>query len=95
MRITWHEPETGFEVNEIDVIRDEEVATEIDAEGIESAYETSSSSARVTGERGRGFRTLHIRRLRAGGRLRVIVRAQRGRAGGTVFGRVTLNRRDT
>jgi len=94
VRITWHEPETGFEVEELDVIRGEQVVTQIGPEDIQSAYETSTSSARVSGERGQGFRTIHVRRLRAGGRLRVVVRAQRGHRGGTVYGRVTLSRRE-
>jgi hypothetical protein len=95
VRVTWHEPESGFEAEEIDVIRNDEVVTRIGPEAIQRAYGTSSSSARVSGRRGRGFRTLHIRRLRAGGRLRIVVRAQRGRRGGTVYGRVTLSRRRT
>ena len=93
VRVTWHDPDSGFEVEEIDVIRDDDVVTRIGPEDIQTAYGTSSSRARVSGRRGRGFRTLHIRRLHAGGRLRIIVRAQRGRRGGTVYGRVTLSRR--
>jgi hypothetical protein len=95
VRVTWHDPDSGFEVEEIDVIRDDDVVTRIGPEDIQTAYGTSSSRARVSGRRGRGFRTLHIRRLRAGGRLRIIVRAQRGRRGGMVYGRVTLSRRQT
>ena len=63
VRVTWHDPESGFEVEEIDVIRDDDVVTHIGPEDIQSAHRTCSSSARVSGRRARGFRTLHIRRL--------------------------------
>jgi hypothetical protein len=93
VRVTWPDREDGFEIEEIDVIRDGDVVRQLDDDDIEQAYRARSATAGATGARGRRFRSLHLRRVGRGGRLRVVVRVARGRGGGTVYARVTQSRR--
>jgi hypothetical protein len=93
IRLTWHDRRAGFEIDHIDIVRDDLVVTRIGPQAIQDAYSTASPTARVSARRGKGFRTLHIRRLTSGRRLRVVVRRAHGRRGGTVYGRVTESRR--
>jgi hypothetical protein len=92
MNLTWRSRKAGFEVQRIDVVRRGRVVRRVGAAGIQRAYAASGSSAAVTGGRGRRFRSLHVRGLSEGGRLRVLVRRQQGRQGGRVFARVTQSR---
>jgi hypothetical protein len=93
VRLTWRDRRAGFEVSRIDVVRGGDVVRRIEGEAIQRAYATRSTEAALTAARGRTFRTLHVRGLRSGGRLRVIVRPQRGKRAGRVYARVTQSRR--
>jgi hypothetical protein len=96
VELTWRDPDDGFEIEEVDVIDDEgQIIREIDGDEIDESYTLSRSQTRragVVGGRGRTFRDLHIRKVRAGTRLRVKVRTQRGSDGGRVYGRITQSR---
>ena len=93
--LTWRDEDEDYEIDEIQILDEEgeEVYSEIDEEDIEEAYESSSRTARVTAARGKTFRSLHVRGLRAGRRLRVIARSDDKSSSGRVYARITQSRR--
>jgi hypothetical protein len=93
--LTWREEDEDYEVDEIDILDEEgdDVIREIDEEEIDDAYEESGDDERVLAERGKTFRSLHVRGLRAGRRLRVIARSDNKRSSGRVYARITQSRR--
>ena len=92
--LTWRDEDEDFEIDEIQVVDDDgDIVREIDEEELDEAYETASRAAPVTAARGRTFRSLHIRGLRAGRRLRVIARSDDAGSEGRVYARVTQSRR--
>lgn len=93
--LTWRDEDEDYEIDEIQILDEEgeDVYSEIDEEEIEEAYETSSRDARVVAERGKTFRSLHVRGLRAGRRLRVIARSDDKSSSGRVYARITQSRR--
>jgi hypothetical protein len=93
VKLTWRDRRAGFELERIDVIRGGDVVRRISGEAIQQAYAERSTTAALLGGRGRTFRALHLRGLRAGSRIRVLVRPQGGKRAGRVYGQVTQSRR--
>ena len=93
--LTWREEDEDYEIEAIQILDEEgeDVIREIDEEELEEAYEESDPDQRVTAERGKTFRSLHVRGLRAGRRLRVIARSDDKGSSGRVYARITQSRR--
>ena len=93
--VTWRDADDDFEIDRIDVLSEDgdDVLRRIDAEDLARAYGRSSRTAAVTAGRGRTFRAVHLRGVRAGTRLRVVVRSANARTAGRVYARVTQSRR--
>jgi hypothetical protein len=70
---------------------EEESEEEEDEEDVEGRA-AQAIPPRLTGGRGRTFRSLHIRRLRGNRRLRIVIRSDNRRSSGRVFTRVTQSR---
>jgi hypothetical protein len=92
--VTWRDEEDDYEIDQVDILdsEEEELIRRYDDEDIEEAYEERDEDARLTAGRGRTFRALHLRELRAGRVLRVRLRADDRRTGGRVYVRVSQNR---
>jgi hypothetical protein len=104
--LSWRDDDEDYEFEEIEVLdSDGDLVSELDEEDLEDAYELDEEDEddlearaaqaipkRVTGGRGRTFRSLHIRRLRGNRQLRVIVRSDNRRSSGRVFARITQSR---
>jgi hypothetical protein len=94
VRLSWRDRRAGFEVARLEVVRGGNVVRRFGPSAIARAYGArTDSTAALTGGRGRTFRALHLRGVASGGRLRVVVRVQRGKRAGRVYGRVTQSRR--
>ncbi|MDQ5808275.1 MAG: hypothetical protein M3320_06320, partial [Actinomycetota bacterium] len=91
--LTWIDEDEDFEIDRV-VIEDEDgdVADVLDAAEIEEAYTEDDEEARLSGGRGRTFRTLHLTGLREGQRLRVLARSDNRRSSGRVFARISQSR---
>ncbi len=92
--VTWRDEDDDYEIDQVDILDEdgEDVIRRYDDEDIEEAYDERDEDAPVTAGRGRTFRALHLRGLRAGRLLRVTLRADDRRTGGRVYTRVTQNR---
>ena len=69
----------------------EDEGEELD-EDDEPTARAAAVAPRLTGGRGRTFRTLHVRRLRGNRTLRVTIRSDNRRSSGRVFARITQSR---
>ncbi len=93
VNVSWRDDDEDYEIERVDVIDDDgDLVRQIDDEEVRDAYAATSRSAPAVGGRGRTFRALHIRSVREGTRLRVVVRAE-GRSSGRVYARITQSRR--
>lgn len=92
IKLTWRDRRAGFEIERIDVIRGGDVVRRIDDEDVLGSYGERDADAGVISARGRTFRAIHLRELRAGSTIRVLVRPQNGKRTGRVYGRVTQSR---
>jgi hypothetical protein len=71
----------------------DDVLRRIDGDEIEEAERGRRiADAPVTASRGRTFRSLHVRGLKSGRRLRVVVRSDDRRSSGRIYARVTQSR---
>ena len=93
--LTWRDEDEDYEIDEIQILDEEgdDVIREYDEEELDEAYEEADEDSRVVAERGKTFRSLHVRGLRAGRRLRVIARSDDKRSSGRVYARITQSRR--
>jgi hypothetical protein len=94
--INWLDEDEDFEIDEV-VIEDADgdVVDVLDEEEIEDAYTETDEDARLTGGRGRTFRTLHLTGLREGRSIRVVAKSDNRRSRGRVFARISQSRNRT
>ncbi|HEX8122855.1 MAG TPA: integrin alpha [Solirubrobacteraceae bacterium] len=91
--LTWIDEDEDFEIEEVVISgEDGEVVDVLDDEEIDDAYTERDPEARLSGGRGRTFRTLHLTGLTPGRTLRVVARSDDRRSSGRVFARVTQSR---
>jgi hypothetical protein len=94
--INWLDEDEDYEIDRV-VIEDSDGDVEdvLDEDEIDEAYTETDEDARVTGGRGRTFRTLHLTGLRAGGSIRVVAKSDDRRSKGRVFARISQSRNRT
>ncbi|HEX8204989.1 MAG TPA: hypothetical protein VF587_02900 [Solirubrobacteraceae bacterium] len=99
--LSWFDEDQDFEFEDIDVLdEDGDLVTRFDEDDLEEAYEADEGEARaaqnglarITGGRGRTFRSIHIRQLSGDRRLRVRAKSDNRRSKGKVFVRISQSR---
>jgi FG-GAP repeat protein len=92
--LNWIDEDEDFEIDRIVVLDEdgEQVEDVIDGDEIDDAYTEADPAAKLTGGRGRTFRTLHLTGLEPNRRLRVIARSDDPRSEGRVFARISQSR---